>query len=168
MRHVSSALVSAGGAREAEVHYRAAMKALFDDQADCHRHKQCHRSKKTGRNKWTMMEMWAMLVPALTTVVSLDYSKLVSSGYIVVQCLVDHMYKSCTCSVVWISSHMASTAAQEHTLYMVAKPSAHMQALYARRLVTKSVMDAVLAHPLVLPEPAYDTLYGPVQIDMPD
>lgn len=82
MTHVSSALVSAGGAREAEVQYRAAMKAVFGDQTDCHRHKQCHRSKKTGRNKWTMMEMWAMLVPALTTVV-LDYSKLVSSGCIV-------------------------------------------------------------------------------------
>ena len=78
--HVFSALVSVGGAGEAEVQYWAAMKAVFDDQVDCHRHKQCHKSKKTGRNKWTMMEMWAMLVRSLTTTATLNYFKLVSSG----------------------------------------------------------------------------------------
>ena len=38
------------------------MKAVFEEQVDCYRHKQCHKSKKTGKLKWTMMEMWPMMV----------------------------------------------------------------------------------------------------------
>ncbi len=38
------------------------MKAVFEEQVDCYRHKQCHKSKKSGKLKWAMMEMWPMTV----------------------------------------------------------------------------------------------------------
>jgi len=55
-------LTPAEGEEEAEVAYKAAMKAVFEEQTDCHRHMQSHKSKKSGKPKWTMMEMWPMLV----------------------------------------------------------------------------------------------------------
>ncbi len=44
------------------MHFKAAMKAVFEEQVDSYRHKQCHKSKKSGKLKWTMMEMWPMMV----------------------------------------------------------------------------------------------------------
>ncbi|DBA72363.1 TPA: putative 3',5'-cyclic phosphodiesterase pde-3 [Trebouxia sp. C0005] len=62
-RDLFSADFYAGGSEEADTHFKAAMKAVFEEQVGCHRHKQCHKSKKTGKLKWTMMEMWPMTDP---------------------------------------------------------------------------------------------------------
>ncbi|DBA82086.1 TPA: hypothetical protein ACH3X1_016801 [Trebouxia sp. C0004] len=62
-RDLFPAELYAGGLEEADTHFKAAMKAVFEEQVDCYRHKQCHKSKKTGKLKWTMMEMWPMMDP---------------------------------------------------------------------------------------------------------
>ncbi|KAL0043699.1 hypothetical protein WJX82_003553 [Trebouxia sp. C0006] len=62
-RDLFSAEFYAEGSEEADTHFKAAMKAVFEEQVDCYRHKQCHKSKKSGKLKWAMMEMWPMTDP---------------------------------------------------------------------------------------------------------